>query len=430
MPYPLKTLAARILPYLLWLSIFLLPWQLRHTIIFAQAGGYFFEYGSIHLYLTDLVTLALLVCWTIKGIRRPALPLWPLGLWLVWILLTALWAPDLWVSLWQGAHFLLYAGWFIYLISEVRDVQTIIWPFIWGVGLEAVVGLTQVALNHSLGLKMLGESVLDPTQGGISVVEIQGQRFLRAYGLTPHPNVFAGLMVTGLTLISYLAVSAKERKNWLLGLAVLLAAGLVAGFSRMAWVGGLGLVIYLLLVASRQKSRAAVTLAGVIIAAAGLTLFSHQQMVATRFNPGARLEEKSITEHVESFKYYEKTVSTKILFVGGGIGSYPALLKEKYPDQPGWWLQPVHDTFLLVLAETGVVGVALLAWFLYALLIPLIRKAPLALWIPMLLVLWLGALDHWPWSQAQGRLLFFFALSLIVIKASNSQASSRASEDL
>ena len=53
--------------------------------------------------------------------------------------------------------------------------------------------------------------------------------------------------------------------------------------------------------------------------------------------------------------------------IGVGIGNYTFALRAKYPEIKVWELQPVHNTYLLILAELGVVG------FLFLLLLLPIR---------------------------------------------------------
>jgi hypothetical protein len=78
------------------------------------------------------------------------------------------------------------------LINHPVPVKTIAWALAASTLLQAVVGVGQAWLGHSIGLSWLGEADLDPSVRGTSIVESGGQRFLRAYGLTVHPNVLGG----------------------------------------------------------------------------------------------------------------------------------------------------------------------------------------------------------------------------------------------
>ena len=250
----------------MWLSVFLLPWQLRHTVMFASISGEYFEYGSWHIYATDLAIVALLLIWLIRPRGRFTLgPKWlnlPLLTWLMWLTLSITWATDRPLAAVTIAHWWLAYGWYLYLVNRVRDVGQIVTPLAWGIGLQAVWGIAQYLLNHSVGLNWLGESVLDPQVLGIPVVIADGIRQLRAHGMLPHANMLGGVLVTSIpVLIYWYGRTERPRRRWL-ALVILVSVGVVGlSFARSAWlVLAVGLVV-IALVAWRVQSG----LGGVVI---------------------------------------------------------------------------------------------------------------------------------------------------------------------
>mgnify|MGYP000278906670 CR=1 FL=1 len=101
----------------------------------------------------------------------------------------------------------------------------IAWPFAIAMALQAVVSLPQFALGRSLGLAELGEVSVNATWPGTSVVMVGDQRWLRAYGLTQHPNLLGGCLMAMILIVTgyYLL-----RAGWI-RLPLLIALGLGSG---------------------------------------------------------------------------------------------------------------------------------------------------------------------------------------------------------
>src|SRR5205823_4369410 len=101
--------------------------------------------------------------------------------------------------------------------------------------------------------------------------------------------------------------------------------------------------------------------------------------------------------------------------LGVGLGNFlPTLARIQKPLSLGLYLQPVHNIFLLIFAETGIAGLAFFLWFLaktYSHLFLLIRKEKyarkLSLCFSLILssALLLGLFDHYFLTLQQGQLL-------------------------
>jgi len=76
-----------------------------------------------------------------------------------------------------------------------------------------------------------------------------------------------------------------------------------------------------------------------------------------------------------------------------------------------WNLQPVHNIFLLIFSETGIIGLS----FVYFLLVKANQKALLlndkALYLVIVFVLTTGLLDHYWFTLQQNMLLLTFVFS-------------------
>ena len=80
-------------------------------------------------------------------------------------------------------------------------------------------------------------------------------------------------------------------------------------------------------------------------------------------------------------------------------------------------LQPVHNVFLLILAENGVIGLLLFAALLLAVARNVKGKVKTALFLTILTY---ASVDHFLWTLAQGQLMFWLILGYIISERRNS----------
>ncbi|MDD5397064.1 MAG: O-antigen ligase family protein [Candidatus Moranbacteria bacterium] len=70
--------------------------------------------------------------------------------------------------------------------------------------IQALIGIAQIILQHSIGLFWLKESLLFPEIPGVAKIILNGNTHIRAYGLFPHPNIFGGFLVFSIiTTLTY-----------------------------------------------------------------------------------------------------------------------------------------------------------------------------------------------------------------------------------
>ncbi len=386
---------------LLWLSLFLIPWQLRHTVHFDYVNGGYFEYGSMHIYAQQIVVIALLGCWLIRSRLRPVVivPSLALTALVIWMGLTAFWARDLGVAVYSFLNWMLALLWIIYITSNEVSSKDLIRPFVWGVTLQAGIGILQFMANGSLGLRVLGESVLDPLVRGVPVVVSEGTRQLRAHGFLPHANAFGGFLVLGLIGLTVQGKIGIE-------LAVQ-AVGLVVAFARSAWLG-LGVAFVAIAAAVGRRAARPMVEIGLVFLISMAFLYNYALARVTVEGP---LEVRSVQERIAGLDTWREVIQDGWV-VGLGIGNYPLELVRRSPDLEAWAYQPVHNAFLLHGAELGVIGLLLFLWLAWEVWRKLLREGPNTGHI-MILALWvIGLVDHWPITLEQGRMVVFLALVL------------------
>lgn len=430
----------------------MLPWQTRDVLSPVYYQGHFVEYASLSVYLTDLLIIVLLLSWLPilitkrKFILGPRLLFWLLCLFVGWIWMSVLWASRLElvssISIIVAIRFTLFFLFYLYLISNVKTIRTILWPLGWGIALQGGLALTQYFVNHSLGLKLLGESVLDPEASGVPVIIVEGVRRLRAHGTLPHANVLGGYLVIGLILMSsWLYAVRRSWKHYLMWLLFIIGTlGLVVSFSRSAW---LVLVISMILLTiwtvyvRPKKFKASILPGAIILVVVVGMIISQYSTITSRFDINQYVEQRSINSRIERINEFQGVYSECPL-LGIGIGQYVPYLQQINESGLGWsyrkdlngwaynpgydFYEPVHNIFLLVLAELGIIGLIIFIFILLTALyfvLKVVRKRFALIALTILLALislaFLGMIDHYFWTLQQGRLLLFLVLSLVSI---------------
>ncbi|MFA5967315.1 MAG: O-antigen ligase family protein [Patescibacteria group bacterium] len=442
--------------FLLWSAFFVLPWQFRHTLIFAEHQGQFFEYASISIYLSDILIILVLLTWFIFAKKTefktgPAVIFWPLTFLIVWLWISVGYGNSItgnWaVGLNNAAHFSLFYLFYIYLVNAVKNLSDILLPLAWGTGLQAIIAIGQYGLNRSLGLKFLGESPLQPAELGIPVVLINGVRHLRAHGTLPHANVLGGylaLVLPWLGLI-YLGVVKAIKRPWIYWLILTVGSvALLFSFSRSAWLAiGLTCLVVIIwrLISGRPRWQG---WDGGLIAIVMVIALSQYPALVSRFHPEqTALEQGSVTARIDQLQQ-AKLVYDKYPLTGVGVGQYTIYLLQQDTNKLGWqynsklssWVynlsrqiwdyQPVHNIFLLVLAELGWVGEVLfivllggLIWVsgsLFKLGRSLLGVVALS---SVTAIVILGLFDHYLWTLQPGRLILFLTIGIIAVLYQN-----------
>lgn len=294
------------------------------------------------------------------------------------------------------------------LNSGMRVIAAL--AFIISASLQSIIGITQFLIQHSLGLAILGENVLSPALPGVAKFEFAGQKIIRAYGTLPHPNVLAALLVVALFMLFYLVRQRPALRVYAYGALPLLLGALLFTFSRAAIIIGSGALCLWLLMQKEERTSTLAKLFFVCLAVFAILLFPY-----ARSRVPMNLADQSV-----SFRLFYAQSAFGMLathpLTGVGLSQFthaqePLIAQAHMPEFAN---QPVHNIYLLLIAETGLVGLFLFYWFLYHLFYPLARlpwkKRSLALLFPAMILL-LASFDHFFFSFQQGQLLFWTALA-------------------
>ncbi len=320
---------------------------------------------------------------------------------------------------WYELLKLLELGFFAWLVSKERAIFSLLfWAFGIGVIVEGTLALLQFFHQGSLqGIwYFLGERFYSASTPGIANATIHGQLLLRPYATFPHPNVFAGYLVIAMLFLLPYVFSLRERseskgRKVLAILAVIFGSVvLLLTFSRTAIVVFFALAVmyvYLKFVTLRIW-----TLLGICILVLGIF-----------FDPLLNGRFTDIHGYMEAVTIRDLLAqSSWWMFVnhplfGVGLGNFLPSLPYYLPRNVLFGLlQPVHNIFLFVLAETGIAGLGVFLLVLYKAFTNSWKNKTTPLFqfslLSLLAICLIGMTDHYFLTLQQGQLLFVLILGI------------------
>jgi O-antigen ligase len=294
----------------------------------------------------------------------------------------------------------------LYLALVQMDVpsEKVTLIFLGGLAVHAVIGLAQVLHQGAIGLP--GELIPGWDQSRVAAIQIGDQWWLRAYGLTFHPNVFGGFMMVGLIL-----GLPMLRRPTFIPLWMLFFLGLLFSFSRSALMATM-LILPLFagwMIWRRENMRRPVLIA------VGLLLFLGMIFSLLQFEQiQARLSVFTLSSERGSWLGRGELIATAFRAIesrpltGLGAGNFPlAVLLTDIQEIP----HAVHNIPLLLAAEIGIVGglVWLWLWLWPGYTLAALNKSAdprlislIGSWMALGIV---GLWDFYPWGLNAGRLL-------------------------
>jgi hypothetical protein len=316
---------------------------------------------------------------------------------------------------------------------------------------QGVIAILQFFKQSDLGLRLLGESVLAPNLNGVaSFYNLAGEKIMRAYGTTPHPNILASYLFlaifsfyflflyinfkhknTGTKVMTYFNFGRYVYAHGWAVVYVVLLLSLFFTFARVAiflWV--FGFIIRACLILGKQRFR---KIFGsdiyrtkltriLIVTVATVTLFGGFYWSETV----SRIKISSGEEAVQLRVFYNKESVKSVNWFGAGSGNFVNWLMFKDPNLPRNLYQPVHNIYLLIYSEVGILGVSAFILFLIFLIKDFIVSTKMdklyhySVLIFFLSFLFMGLFDHFLWTLQQGRLMLWILCAGLVFFSNSS----------
>ncbi len=374
------------------LFLFLFATQLgNHFFLnFSYVNGVRVDYLSLILYTTDIVFLVLfflnrgLVLNEIKKKAKPIL------LFLLFFLINALISQCPALSFYRFLKILEIYFIFIFF-KNFKNSRVVLISFLLGGLFQLILSLVQLYQKSSLQgiFYFFGERYLSLSQSGVAKASVGGVEFLRPYGTFSHPNSLAGFYL--LLYFFFLTDKKFNRFVFLKNLSLSVFSLLIfISFSKAATITYLTLNIFYVIRYLKLKCR-------VCLLAKIVSIF----IVALIFLQ-AKTDPLSLEKRMVLFKN-GVAIFLNHPFFGVGLGHYliyQAQIPIKYPY---FFLQPVHNIFVLFLAETGIIFFGVVGYVLWQFFKKRLKN--MAFVMCLLVVLITGSFDHYWLTLQQNWLL-------------------------
>ncbi|PJB27370.1 hypothetical protein COV05_01590 [Candidatus Uhrbacteria bacterium CG10_big_fil_rev_8_21_14_0_10_48_16] len=405
------------------LSVFFLPWQTQWIISTLLVSGEPSQFGVFSLYVVEiLIAFAFLL----RGrqqthglVRRT----WQALYFFLAVAFFSLSFSGIVGVGWFHMIHMVSAGMFFFLITDERtNIKQVLSIFLLGLMVPILLGWVQVLYGSSQASTALGVASKDAVTPGVAVVETVSGRMLRAYGTFPHPNIFGGYVAFGIIALVWLSRFVERFTHRIVGIlgSVALGATLIVTFSRSAWLGLFTAFFLLMGMMFWQKKippRRAFPMMILGLASILVTLGVFHSQVISRFNPTIRIEAISIEERASQYQTFGD-IFWEAPLLGVGPNAYTFTLASLDPDHPVWSYQPIHNTFLLILAELGIVGFVMLFYWLYQMDMVVHARRRSANGLFALTIgasfLVIGLFDHYLWTFWPGMALGALAFGTMV----------------
>ncbi len=403
--------------------IFFLPLQTRYIFSVGHLGQYASEYQTVSLYGTEIlswvvVMLGIVVHRTMFSLFLTTLTRKQkivLASGLALLGLSVLRSVDVLLSLFTIYHWslLVAVGLVVYQVARESGLR-LLYAFCLQGFFQASLGLYQFFTQTLVGSKWFGMSTQLPQTLGVSVIENDLGRWLRAYGGFGWPTSLGIYVAVAMVASVILFVHTKNKltRISLLIMSPVMLAGLFVTFARGAWLAaGVGLLcIFALCVRDyariplpeyRERGRDCLALYFVL----GILVVSYagvlRPLITTRLSTNTRLEQRSVSERVSQYHDAWNIFRLHPL-VGVGPGAYTKYLYTIHPDRDMSGLQPVHSLYLLFVAECGV-PLTLLTGIIFFQIWRMLIPGMMFAFVACLSVA--GLFDHWLLSMWSGLLL-------------------------
>lgn len=418
------TLLSRLEKYFFYLLLFSIPFQTRKILYYS--GWRFNEWQSISIYATDLLLVLLFVFWFFNFKLKLNRYDYFLLAFIAISVISVKNSSNYLISWFQWLKLLEFIGFYFYLknyaIYKFGFTNAIFAVFYGGV-FQAAISVIQFLKQSDIGLRYLGESIFNADIKGVAAFyNLYGEKVIRAYGTTPHPNVLSGYLFLAIFCFYFIWLYKKTKYEDILFYAHLLVTwALFYTFARVS-IFALGANYFIrscLSIFKFKNSLGRDKVLRLALFTAGLAA-----LFAVLYWPDviSRATISVDEDPVQLRSFYNKE-SVKILsWTGIGIGNFVNELAVRVPMLPDYLYQPVHNIYLLIYAETGVLGISMFVLFLVSLVCDFVRRTRMkrfhhySLLLLFSSFLFMGLFDHFLWTIQQGRFVFWLVMAAVAVE--------------
>ncbi len=309
-------------------------------------------------------------------------------------------------------------------ISLPSFFRKLCWVILATALIQSTIGILQFFTQSDLGLKSLGEHDM-----GVAGFTMNNAPVFRCGGTFAHPNIFGGFLFFSLLITYYLFCT--EKKRLLLAACLLIQSiALLFSFSRAAIFAYLlasfiWFAIALFHTFSFQKP---LDSQGKSVIALTLTIFSITLLSSIIFYPqiasrGGMVNYTATTSGPDKERIVYQKMAWEMFkdhpILGVGFNNFqlfsPSYAPKSYPFSLH---SKVHNSYLLILSEMGICGLAAFLLFLFALIKNALRSITLqsATLLSILIgFLFISGCDFYLWDLQNMKILFFASAAFLWI---------------
>lgn len=398
---------------LFFLFIFLIPVQLGYHFwpSWAFVYGRRVDYLSPTIYFTDVIILFIFGLSTkettsalINVIIKHKKTFLCFG---AFIILNTLLSVSPYVTLikWVKVLEMLFFAWYVSIKSGKFKLSSVYKTLYISALFVSLIGVCQFILGHTIDgpFYYLGERSFSVSTPGIALVTLNGKDFLRAYSIFPHPNALAGYLGTVLVLLSTSTLS-KIKKARFVGLLIILICFILT-FSITSFIAFVFIMTMKLLIAKNSNlSQVVIIILSLVFLTSLITPFVSQKFFLVQE------ANNNITERLDLARISGNIIKHKF-WIGSGLNTFViSMTKIERVGTTSWLLQPVHNIFLLLFSETGIVGLLFTFFTFFKMFSKSMFKNKLHFSLVIIFILITGLTDHY-WITIQQNLL---TLSLLL----------------
>lgn len=358
-----------------FLALLILCVPINADVNFIYRGGHHGGAAGLGINLIDLPLLCLYLLWVVeaaterrstKTTSNPALI--PMLGFLLLVVVSMVNAVDIQFSIFEIVRLLKAFLIFYYLAKQVKtrlEIELVLKFLLIGLALECSIAFFQGFVGAETGLFILGESEAAMEQELDAVGAIT-----RVWGTFGSSNIFA-FYLQFLLPVPFALLFAKKVKPGKTFLLIMTLAGtitLLFTLSRGGWVGfAFSSLMILLFNFTRGRltiGKSMIVLVLFLVLCASLIQFS--DIIVSRFT--------SDDSNSSYIRIPMAQVALAIIkahpFIGIGINNYTEVMRSYDPTAmriSDWFNFPVHNEFLLIAAETGILGLLAFLIFIAAL---------------------------------------------------------------
>ncbi|MDD4761951.1 MAG: O-antigen ligase family protein [Candidatus Pacebacteria bacterium] len=402
--------------------------------IFRFISG-FHEYETVFFYASDLflilfLTAGAIILFSKKEKRKKEKSFLFLICFLIAAAFSIIFSPLPVLSICFILRLFILAG-TAFLISElikkeIIKIKDILGIISLGAIFQSALAFLQFKFQKSLGLYFLGEPILSPNISGISKITADGAKIIRAYGTFLHPNILSAFLITGFLALLYFYFKKEklEEKILILVFSYLILLGIVLTFSRQAWIAFLISIFLLSAIIILKEKIIGVKKIIFILLTLIFAVIPAKDFIFERAPISTK--EDAVTERLAYNKMGIDLIKKNSFGSGPGTQVFYAYKNgfyERFGMIKSYLWQPIHNIYLLIASETGILGIALFLLFVFSLFFPIknifllgknLNLEKTIAKIIFLSFLIIGMSDHFFWTIGQGQIMLWIFIGLLM----------------